>query len=208
MLATTDLYKYPLKIVLWWFSHKMEVFLMGEAFTEFFKVIQEKAIISISLVWAVTKDTVPQKTTLLLTFHSLILCSNLGNCLNHCELIPVMPLPPPPLSSIRPMHRTTGPDSPWIPAKPNDFEVPRPLLVSVCLLSKIGQFFVCKHSSCQTVADSVFFFFFPYPQVMSKCEWFLCLIVLSPAVFFCNLKKTSTLVHNVCVCTAVGPMLE
>lgn len=77
-------------------SHLRKRFcLVGKAFCEFFKAIQDEAIISISLVWAVTKDTMPLETTLPVTFHCLILCSNLGNCLNHRELIPVMPLPPP-----------------------------------------------------------------------------------------------------------------
>lgn len=160
----------PLKTGLWWFLPKKEVCLVGKAFCEFFKEIQDKAIISISLVWAVTKDTVPMKTTLPMTFHCLILCSNLGNCLNHRELIPVMPLPPPLLSCIGPMHRTTGPDSPWIPAKPNDFQVPRPLLVSVCLHSRNGPVF-CLHTlfSCQIVAIPVLFLF-PYSQMCQNAK--------------------------------------
>lgn len=86
----------PLKRRLWWFLPKKEVLPRGKKlFCEFFKAIQDEAIISISLVRAVTKDTVPLETTLPVTFHRLILCSNLGNCLNHRELIPVMPLPPP-----------------------------------------------------------------------------------------------------------------
>lgn len=159
ILKRAELDKPPLKKRLWWFLPKKEVRLVGKAFSEFFKEMQDKAIISISLVWAVTKDTVPLKTTLPVTFHCLILCSNLGNCLNHRELIPVMPLPPPPLSCIGPMHRTTGPDSPWIPAKPNDFQVPRPLLLSVCLHSQNGPAF-CLHTrySCQIVADSALFY--------------------------------------------------
>ncbi len=182
MLERAELDRSPLKLRLWWFLPKKEVCLVGKAFSEFFKEIEDKAIISISLVWAVTKDTVLRKTTLPVTFHCLILCSNLGNCLNHRELIPVMPLPPPPLSCIGPMHRTTGPDSPWIPAKPNDFQVPRPLLVSVCLHSQNGPV-LCLHTlfSCQIVADSVLFLF-PYSQMMSKCKGFLCLTMISPCM--------------------------
>lgn len=37
---------------------------------------------------------VPLKTILPMTFHCLILCSNLGNCLNHSKFIPVTPSPP------------------------------------------------------------------------------------------------------------------
>lgn len=153
-LERAELNRSLLKIRLWWFLPRKKVCLVGKAFSELFKGIQDKAIISISLVWAVTKDAVPVKTTLPVTFHSLILCSNLGNCLNHRELIPVMPLPPPPRSCIGPMHRTTSPDSLWIPAKPNDFQVPRPLLLSVCLHSQNGPVF-CLHTrySCQIVAD-------------------------------------------------------
>lgn len=100
-----------------------------------------------------------------MTFSCLILCSNLGNCLNHRKLIPVMPLPP--LSCMRPMHCTTGLDSPWIPAKPNDFQVPRPLLVSVCIRSRNGPVF-CLHTllGCQIVTDSVLFNF----QIIRQCQ--------------------------------------
>ena len=128
-----------------------------------FSKVSDKSIKSI-LVWAVTKDAAPVLTTLSVTFHCLILCSNLGNCLDHRELIPVMQLPPPSQSRIGPMPRNTGPDSPWIPAKPNDFQVPRPLLVSVCLNSQNGPIF-CLHThfSCQIVAVS-----FLYSQMMSK----------------------------------------
>lgn len=40
---------------------------------------------------------VPLKTILPMTFHCLIRCSNLGNCLNHSKFIPVTPPPQPPL---------------------------------------------------------------------------------------------------------------
>lgn len=161
ILERAELDRSPLKIRCFFFYLRKR-FASWESFFWVFQRDrqQDKAIISISLVWAVTKDTVPLKTTLPMTFHCLILCSNLGNCLNHRELIPVMPLPPPLLCCIGPMHRTTGPDSPWIPAKPNDFQVPRPLLVSVCLHSRNGPVFCLQTLfSCQIVAISVLFYF-------------------------------------------------
>lgn len=101
--------------------------------------------------YELTKDTVPMKTTLSVTFSCLTPCSNLVNCFNHRELIPVMPLPPlprvvsgrciVPLALIHPEYQPS----------PTIFRSPDPSSYLSVSTLKIGQSFVCAHTLAATL---------------------------------------------------------
>lgn len=156
---------------------------------EVLNVLQSEAVISVSLVWAVTQDTGLLDATLPVTFHCLILCSNLGYRLNHRELIPVTPLySPPSPSCIRPMHRTTGPDAPRIPARAQRFSDPQ-APIGICLppLSKWASVLSVHSFYFQFIALSTFLFKFPLSLMMSKYEFFCTNFVLSSAFRLCRI---------------------
>lgn len=91
------------------------------------------------------------KTTLSVTFNCLTPCSNLVNCFNHRELIPVMPLPPllrvvsgrciVPLALIHPEYQPS----------PTIFRSPDPSSYLSASTLKIGQSSVCAHALAPTL---------------------------------------------------------
>lgn len=102
LLERAVLDRSPLKITLWWFLPKEIGLSHGEKreaweFLYFSKWYKIKP--SLASPWYELWPRILCLWKQHFLWHStvLILCSNLGNCLNHRELIPVMPLPPPPV---------------------------------------------------------------------------------------------------------------